>query len=315
MPTLLTDPRSGGVKKSSGVSVLPPVAECEYQVRDWTDPIIFVLVAHLSLCCYNYPGWSEVRDDSNEIDWLIIGYDGSSKTDVTVLEKGSGGLEECSANLPSQSAVFGGVRLSSGRFVTFFYASEGTSVMQKGRASMHKNGVFNVLEGSDGEIEIEPDRIEADLILPRNGGSKEGNKFPPKVYETELSAEAQGNTLHRVDHKPISEENVRYNENLHDKPSPALQQIKTSSEESEKVRKINDDTDKLKSVQDSGAVPYSLLKGITDISLLPEGVDPLKREMSLSEQEFQGIFGTDKESFSKLPMWKKTNQKKKALLF
>ena len=40
MPTLFTDPRSGGVKKSSGVRLLPQVAECEYHVRDLTHTII-----------------------------------------------------------------------------------------------------------------------------------------------------------------------------------------------------------------------------------------------------------------------------------
>lgn len=263
----------------------------------------------------DYTGWSEVRDDSSEVNWLIIGYEGSSKTDVTVLEKGTGGLEECSANLPSQCAVFGGVRLSSGRFVTFFYASEGTSVMQKGRASMHKNGVFNVLEGSDGEIDIEPNHNEADVALPVNGGSRGEIKVLAKVNEKKLYTEAQEHAGDSADHKPIHAGNSRDHENLHDKPS-SLQQIETLPEkESEKAQQNKDDADKLHAIQDSEGIPYSLLKGIGDVSLLPEGVDPLKREMALSEQDFQEMFGMDKESFSKLPTWKKTNLKKKALLF
>jgi len=85
--------------------------------------------------------WAEVRDDSNtSVDWIIVGYDGSSKTDITVLNKGNGGVEACSRALPEGRAVFGGCRLENGRFVTFFYADEGTPTMQKGRASMHKNG-------------------------------------------------------------------------------------------------------------------------------------------------------------------------------
>ena len=42
MPTLMTDPRSGGVKKSSGVNVLPIVAESECAV--WTDSLSRVLL-------------------------------------------------------------------------------------------------------------------------------------------------------------------------------------------------------------------------------------------------------------------------------
>lgn len=108
MPTLMTDPRSGGVKKSSGVNVLPTVAET----------------------------WSKVRDDSNaDVDWLIASFDGGSKTDVTVVASGSGGVEACAAALLENAACYGGVRLSSGRFVTFYYAPEGTPVMQRGRGT------------------------------------------------------------------------------------------------------------------------------------------------------------------------------------
>ena len=55
----------GGVKKSSGVNVLPIVAET----------------------------WAQVRDDSNtEVGWLIASFDGNSKTDITILTSGSGGV-------------------------------------------------------------------------------------------------------------------------------------------------------------------------------------------------------------------------------
>ena len=35
--------------------------------------------------------------------------------------------------------------------------------MKKGRASMHKNGVLNVMEGCDGEVTMQPGMTEADL--------------------------------------------------------------------------------------------------------------------------------------------------------
>ena len=106
MPTFLTDPRSGGVKKSSGVNVLPIVSET----------------------------WALVRDNSNsEVDWLIASFDGSSKTDITVIASGSGGIEACSAALPEGKASYGGVRTVNGRFVTFYYAPDSVPVMQRGR--------------------------------------------------------------------------------------------------------------------------------------------------------------------------------------
>ena len=127
--TLQTDPRSGGVKRSSGVNVLPEVSET----------------------------WSKIRDDSNkDVDWLVAGYVPGSKTDITVIASGIGGPSACAEALPDGEPVFGGCRMSNGRFQGFFYASDNTSGMKKGRASMHKNGVLNVLEGRDGEIDMKP---------------------------------------------------------------------------------------------------------------------------------------------------------------
>lgn len=106
MPTLFTDPRSGGVAKSSGVNVLPIVAET----------------------------WAQVRDDTNtDIDWLIAGFDGGSKTDIKILSRGIGGLEICALSLPDNVACYGGVKLKNARFVTFYYAPDGCPVMMRGR--------------------------------------------------------------------------------------------------------------------------------------------------------------------------------------
>ncbi|CAB4019168.1 supervillin isoform X5, partial [Paramuricea clavata] len=48
---------------------------------------------------------------------------------------------------------------------------------------------------------------------------------------------------------------------------------------------------------------------------LPEGVDPLKMEMYLSDEEFKEVFNMTKDEFNKLPKWKKLEQRKKAGLF
>lgn len=79
---------------------------------------------------------------------------------MTVVASGSGGLEECSSKL-LEMPCYGGVRLGNGRFVTFFYVPEGCSPMQRGRASMYKNGVLNVLEGCDREIEMKQGLTES----------------------------------------------------------------------------------------------------------------------------------------------------------
>ena len=110
MPTLFTDPRSGGVKKSSGVNVLPIVTETWAQIRNDNDP---------------------------NVDYLIASFDGNSKTDITVIASGSGGVEACAAALLESKPCYGGVRLrKNGRFVTFFYVPEDCPPMQRGRGKM-----------------------------------------------------------------------------------------------------------------------------------------------------------------------------------
>ena len=101
--------------------------------------------------------WAQVRDNSNsDVDWLIASYVEGSKSDITVIAKGKGGPSECSKALSETEPAFGGCKTSNGRFTGFYYCPEGCSAMKKGRASMHKNGVLNVLEGRDGEIPMEP---------------------------------------------------------------------------------------------------------------------------------------------------------------
>lgn len=116
MPTLFTDPRSGGVKKSSGVNVLPIISET----------------------------WAQVRDDKSDVDYLIASFDGSSKTDITVVSSGSGGVEACAAALLENKPCYGGVRLQrNGRFVTFSHVPEGCPPMQRGRGKITCEQLFS----------------------------------------------------------------------------------------------------------------------------------------------------------------------------
>lgn len=95
---------------------------------------------------------------------MLAGYVDGSKTDITVLQKGSGGVNVCSNSLPESEPVFGGFALSNGRFRHFYYCPESASAMKKGRASMHKNGVLNVMEGCDGEVQMKPGLTEAEIL-------------------------------------------------------------------------------------------------------------------------------------------------------
>lgn len=163
MPTLQTDSRSGGVRRKSGVNVLPVVREGERRRR---SPLRNQARNVLTASLFAPKAWSEVRDDSNEeIDWLLIGYDGNSKTDLTLFDKGRGGIDVLSQKLSADSSapLFGGARLRSGRLVHFLFVPDNTPAMTRGRTLLYKNGVFNVLEGCDGEVEINPGMTETNL--------------------------------------------------------------------------------------------------------------------------------------------------------
>lgn len=260
--TLQTDPRSGGIKRSSGVNVLSTVSET----------------------------WAQVRNDSDSsVDWLIAGYDGSSKTDITVLARGSGGIGACSLALPENKPAFGGCRLETGRFVTFFFADEDTPTMQKGRASMHKNGVLNVLEGSDGEIEMRRNLKEAEALLPASGNQTSGSTAVQPIKSMTstsitkrapppLTNDASNPTSEPMSENPASETNQQ----------PSTMNVEHSG----------------------GSIPYNQLTGT-----LPPGVDPKHRELALSAEEFISVFGMEKSAFAGLPGWKQTSLKKAKDLF
>ena len=264
--TLQSDPRSGGVKKSSGVNVLPIVAQT----------------------------WAEVRDDKNlDVDWLIAGYDRSSKTDITILHKGCGGLGACSAALPEGMASFGGCRLSSGRFVSFFHVADGTPIMQKGRASMYKNGVLNTLEGCDMEIDMKKGITEADLSSSAGSGvgnQNTGGKLP----------------------RPTGSRNRPSNDTRPENTAKSTFVSKANGAHDESNDVFGEAGVKSLHISDTGFIAYSALKDAQD---LPSGVDPAKKELSLSDEEFVSIFGMDKAAFSSLPTWKRNAKKKEVGLF
>lgn len=271
MPTLMTDPRSGGVKKSSGVNVLPIVAET----------------------------WKEVRDDTNpSVDWMIATYDDLYMNNVTVVKKGWGGMPVCSNYLVEYEPSFGGVRLTNGKFVTFLYA-DGISAIQKGRATMHKNGVLNVLEGALCDIDMKPGMTEEEAMLSMNTNVRTNlsESYPnleltPIVKEKtslEIENPRKKNTM-IITHPFEDESSFIHNMT----PSP-----------------ISDAAD----VSPEKFVRYDDIRDVRDPAMLPLGVDPLNREMSLSDSEFTEVFGIDKHTFMELPEWKRMRKKQETLLF
>lgn len=300
--TLQTDPRSGGIKRSSGVNVLPIVAET----------------------------WSQVRNDSNPaIDWLIAGYvpsnpnDAKSSkptatSDITVLHSGCGGIEVCASSLPIGQVVFGGVAIHTGthttrRFVTFFYCDETAPTMLKGRASLHKNGVLNVLEGSDCEIEIRRGMTESDLSSVMRGSG--GNRPPPPKSRTAQPFQQQqqqqpvvgvGASATTTSGMPLHRESKA----VATKPASSLSRVQNSNPTTTNTTVVASTSSNSSSNTEYAIIPYDQL-----VDGMLVGIDPACKERYLSNEEFGRIFGITKEEFERLPVWKRTALKKQHGLF
>ena len=295
--------------------LLQKVCLCSRPGKEFVCHLLTNLLLHSHPAWFSIVAWAEVRDDSNpSVDWLIAGYGGGSKTDITVLSKGNGGIDACSKALPERLAVFGGCRLSTGRFVTFFYADSETPTMQRGRASMHKNGmlidaqvffqsfvsqvvgltqgVLNVLEGSDGEIDMVRGAGESSIMLPSVGSVPAPESTARPMPEPQSSPLAMPSS-----DTPESETKI---------PSTAADFISNPSVPASDALRADGSESRV-------IVPYEQLKG--DARTLPPGVDPLNREQSLSDDDFQSVFEMDRESFARLPAWKRTSLKKKSGLF
>lgn len=129
MATMATGNTTGGVAKGSGANVLPEVATA----------------------------WQEVRRSEAQ-RYVVAGYvPPTSKTDVGVIATGEGGLDEVKEFLSQNKdkVCFGGFKTEAGKFDRFFCIGESVGGLAKGRACMHKNAVFNVLEGAVNDLTID----------------------------------------------------------------------------------------------------------------------------------------------------------------
>ncbi|XVE61123.1 hypothetical protein DITRI_Ditri06bG0014400 [Diplodiscus trichospermus] len=85
----------------------------------------------------------------------------------------------------------------------------------------------------------------------------------------------------------------------------------TNEDDSEPKQEIEQDEDASEGTQNTFS--YEQLKAKSENPVT--GIDFKRRESYLSEEEFQTIFGMEKEEFYKLPKWKQDIQKKKVDLF
>lgn len=237
-----------------------------------------------------------MRSDTNDSrTYLLATYSENSKTDITLFDSGPGGIEAACQNLPNDKPIFGGVRLSTGRFVSFLYTGDEVGIMLKGRASMHKNGVFNVLQGCDAEIEVWKNMPEEHV----------GKSFEKKDTMAPMMSSVERERLSTQSAQQQDKDvSVTQPVDIPRQSDITSSSFTTNADQHE--RRHNDK-------QIFGFIPYERLKNVTDSSSL--GIDPRQKELALSDAEFEQIFQMSKESFASLANWKKTQLKKAALLF
>jgi len=82
----------------------------------------------------------------------------------------------------------------------------------------------------------------------------------------------------------------------------------SSSSPSDPVEEKKDD-------EDDKITTFFAYSSLTDVHNVPDGVNKAQREQYLPDGEFKKLFGCDKETFNKLPMWKKKAKKQKLNLW
>ena len=177
--------------------------------------------------------------------------------------------------------------------------------MQKGRASLHKNGVMNVLQGTDGEI-----------VVQRGGGGGGGTSttsmtgtsddpFHPPRTTTTTSALSTS----RIQQASKAE---------------SFQPTSTIPKYTKPASTITTTTKALTTASGITTMPTTTTTTTTTAANTTPtfgtdfgqgGGDPAQRERSLTDDEFGRVFGMTRDQFYALALWKRNNLKKQHGLF
>lgn len=90
--------------------------------------------------------WELIKNDNNNIKWLLIGYLNQSK--VTLINNGED-FNDLLVLLNDDECYFGVLRCKidkNDKFFTFSFVGENVNGMKKGKASMHRSAILNLFE-------------------------------------------------------------------------------------------------------------------------------------------------------------------------
>jgi len=116
--------------------------------------------------------YQEVRDDSNDTNWTVFGYEGNA---IKVQGKGSGDIEELKGVLSEEEAQFAYLRVTSGdseskrsKFVFISWVGERLGALKRAKVSVHKASVKQVVQSYAIEVHAEHlSELKEDDILAK----------------------------------------------------------------------------------------------------------------------------------------------------
>lgn len=215
--------------------------------------------------------------------------------------------------LPQDIPIFGGIKVpggGGGKFASFVYMGTDVGVMARGRASMHRNGFLNVLEGCGDltGIDVWMYMKEEHLGMDKDECETTSNNNHSCSDSTSSAAAA----AIRNDAATAQEEDQGI---IEEQKSPTGESISLSSEQLLSISPATTSS----SMDLTPSIPYEELKHMnissSSTSVATFGIDPAKKEMALSDNEFQQVFSMSKDTFVTLPKWKQMKMKKEVSLF
>jgi hypothetical protein len=121
--------------------------------------------------------YEQLRKDDSGINYLLVGYSGN--TSLVLQKKGGGGVAECVAALADDQCQYGCVRVSfvaadntkRTKFATFSWAGPNSSVLRRGKMSVHKSSFKGVCKDAAVDIAVTPEEgkevLEEEAIIDR----------------------------------------------------------------------------------------------------------------------------------------------------
>eukprot|EP01114_Cavostelium_apophysatum_P016869 TRINITY_DN488_c0_g1_i1.p2 TRINITY_DN488_c0_g1~~TRINITY_DN488_c0_g1_i1.p2 ORF type:complete len:168 (-),score=50.60 TRINITY_DN488_c0_g1_i1:132-569(-) len=130
--------------------------------------------------------YQEIRKDSNETNWILLGYEGNTK--IVLKGKGTGGVSEMAQQLGEDEAAYGYLRIITGdnesrrtKFVFLSWCGPNVGALKRAKMSVHKADIKKILKEYAVEVhatsaeELDEESINQ-KVRKAGGADYSGNK-------------------------------------------------------------------------------------------------------------------------------------------